>query len=168
MAQQQMVTANFPLDEMGRPVRPMPVLPVNADGTAAGGGGAGSSGGTATAADPTYTEGATSQPLSLTLKGRLRVETVDQGTSTAAAVTTITTGGAAQTLFAANPARRGITIQNQSAGDLYIGGAAALNQTSLKIPPNGYYETPGNFSGTALIQIIGATTGQAFYAREHT
>lgn len=133
-----------------------------------GGGGSTALGGTATAADPTYIEGSTSQPLSLTLKGRQRVEIVDQGTSTATAVNTITTGGTAQTLFAANTARRGIVVQNQSTGDLYIGNPAALNQTSLKIPAGGYYETPITFSGTALIQIIGATTGQAFYAREHS
>jgi len=36
MAQQQFVTANFPKDEIGRPVRPMPVIPINADGSAAG------------------------------------------------------------------------------------------------------------------------------------
>lgn len=133
-----------------------------------GGSGGGTTGGTASATDPTYTEGATSQPLSLTLKGRQRVEIVDQGTSTAPAANTITTGGTAQTLFAANTARRGIVVQNQSTGDLYIGNPAALNQTSLKIPAGGYYETPITFSGTALIQIIGATTGQAFYAREHS
>lgn len=147
----------------------VPVFLVDGSGTlyTAGGGGGGGSGATASAADPTYTEGQ-SAALSQTLKGRLRVEVVDQGTSTAAAVTTITTGGAAQTLFAANTARRGIVFQNQSAGDLYIGNPATQNQGSLKIPSGGYYETPPNFSGTALIQVIGATTGQAFYAREHT
>ncbi len=45
-----------------------------------GGGGGGSSGGTATAATPTYTEGATSQPLSLDLSGRLRTLTTLSGT----------------------------------------------------------------------------------------
>lgn len=37
MSNQQIVTANFPLDEMGRPVRPMPVFPVNFDGSPASG-----------------------------------------------------------------------------------------------------------------------------------
>jgi hypothetical protein len=36
MAQQQLSTANFPKDELGRPVRPMPVLPINPDGSPAG------------------------------------------------------------------------------------------------------------------------------------
>lgn len=36
MPQQQFVTANFPKDEMGRPVRPTPVMPVNPDGSTAG------------------------------------------------------------------------------------------------------------------------------------
>jgi hypothetical protein len=34
MAQQQIVTANFPLDEMGRAMRPMPVYSVGFDGSA--------------------------------------------------------------------------------------------------------------------------------------
>lgn len=169
MTQLQIITANFPRDESGRPIRPIPVIPVGPDGNLATGtgGGGGSSGGTATAADPVYTEGTTAQPLSLTLKGRLRVDTVDQGSSNTPAANTITTGGTAQLLFAANPARRGIVLQNQSSGDLYVGNPATQNQSSLKIPAGYYYETPGNFSGTADIQIIGATTGQAFYAREH-
>jgi hypothetical protein len=37
MAQQQIITANFPLDEYGRPVRPMPVMPINPDGSPASG-----------------------------------------------------------------------------------------------------------------------------------
>lgn len=42
-----------------------------------GGGGGGTSGGTATAASPTYTEGATAQPLSVDLKGNLRSRLFD-------------------------------------------------------------------------------------------
>lgn len=169
MSQLQIITANFPKDENGRPMRPFAVIPVGPDGSLAtgSGGGGGSTGGTASLADPVYADGATSQALSLTTKGRLRVDTVDQGTSNIPAANTITTGGTAQLLFAANPLRRGIVLQNQSAGDLYIGNPATLTQGSLKIPSGYYYETPGNFSGTADIQIIGATTGQAFYAREH-
>lgn len=57
-------------------------LKVNADGSInTSGGGGGSSGGTATAAAPTYTEGATSQPLSLDLSGGLRIVTTGLATS---------------------------------------------------------------------------------------
>lgn len=43
MTQQQLVTANFPVDEFNRPVRPIPVLSVNADGSANTGGSGASS-----------------------------------------------------------------------------------------------------------------------------
>lgn len=45
--------------------------------SSSGGGGGGTSGGTATAANPSYTEGATQQPLSLTLFGAQRVMVLD-------------------------------------------------------------------------------------------
>jgi hypothetical protein len=81
---------------------------------------------------------------------------------------TITTGGASQQLMAANPQRRGMWVQNVSAGALYINGfgAAAATQPSILIPPNGLYEADAGTTPTSEIQIFGATTGQAFSARE--
>lgn len=85
---------------------------------------------------------------------------------TAPAATTITTGGASQQLFAANANRKGWYIQNQSDDDLYVRrtSAATADQSSLRIPPGALYEAPV-VTGEAL-NIIGATTDQAFHARE--
>ena len=95
------------------------------------------------------------------------VDTVVRATSTNRGGT-IATGGTAQQAMAANAARRGFVIQNQSSGDLYISGlgTATLDQNSLKIAAGGYYETPPHHVSTGAISIIGATTGQAFYGRE--
>ena len=81
---------------------------------------------------------------------------------------TITSGGASQQLMAANSQRRGYWVQNLSTGALYISafGAAAAAQPSILIPPNGLYEVDAGSTPTSEIQIFGATTGQAFSARE--
>ncbi len=81
---------------------------------------------------------------------------------------TIASGGVAQTLAALNATRRGFWVQNLSTGDLWISslGTAAASQPSLRIPPGALYEFPqGGVPGAAL-SIFGATTGQAFSARE--
>jgi hypothetical protein len=84
---------------------------------------------------------------------------------------TLISGGAAQDLFAVNASRKGWCIQNQSGGDLYVrskGAAgttpATTDQNSLKIPPGQYYEAPRVTSHA--LSIIGAVTGQAFFAEE--
>ncbi len=81
---------------------------------------------------------------------------------------TITSGGAAQTIAAANTARRGFLIQNQSTSDLWISsvGTAAATQPSIWLPAGSYYEFPVNGVPTAAISLFGATTGQAFAAME--
>lgn len=81
---------------------------------------------------------------------------------------TIAAGGAQQQLMAANPNRRGYWIQNQSTGDLWINGLgnASAGQPSLRISAGALYESPVHGVGTAGISIFGATTGQAFAARE--
>ncbi len=84
----------------------------------------------------------------------------------------ITTGGTAQDLMPANPARRGWRLQNQSAGDLYVrskgsGGttAATQDQNSFLIPAGAGWTEDGHVTPNAL-SVVGAATGQAFYARE--
>lgn len=82
---------------------------------------------------------------------------------------TITSGGNAQSLMAANPSRKGFWVQNNSAEDLWIrdtGTAAAATQPSLKIVAGALYETPITGCPTGAVSIFGATTGQAFTARE--
>jgi hypothetical protein len=82
---------------------------------------------------------------------------------------TITLGGTAQALMAANPARKGYLIQNNSAGVLWfneIGGTAVLAQPSISLAAGALYQSPSPGASAAAISIIGATTGQAFTARE--
>lgn len=83
---------------------------------------------------------------------------------------TITVGGTAQVLCAANASRRGLVIQNNSSGDLWIdrnGGTAVLAQPSICLPAGSYYETPQGGNTLTSVSIIGATTGQAFTAEEY-
>jgi hypothetical protein len=82
---------------------------------------------------------------------------------------TITAGATAQTLMAANSSRLGWQLQNNSVGDLWfneLGSTAVANQPSFKLAPGDSYESPVGATTTAAISIIGATTGQAFTARE--
>lgn len=79
---------------------------------------------------------------------------------------TITLGGTAQVLMPAAPSRRGCIVQNLSVADLWISdqGAAALVQPSIKVPAGAQFACVGPPS--AALSIIGATTAQAFAARE--
>ncbi len=81
---------------------------------------------------------------------------------------TITAGASAQTLAAANISRKGFFIQNLSSGDLWIRttGTAAATQPSVWLPSGSYFEFPVGGVPTTAISIYGATTGQAFSARE--
>lgn len=81
---------------------------------------------------------------------------------------TVTSGGAAQSLAAANANRAGFSIQNLSTGDLWISdvGTAAAAQPSLKIPAGALYEYPIHGVPRTALSIFGATTSQAFCARE--
>ena len=102
------------------------------------------------------------------LAGLLSVDTVVRSASTDRGGT-ITAGGTAQPLMAANANRRGFLIQNQHASaDLYVNclATASAGPTSLKIPAGALYETGPHHSGTGACSVFGATSGQAFYARE--
>lgn len=81
---------------------------------------------------------------------------------------TITLGGTSQQLMAANAARRYLFVQNVSAGDLWVnfGVAAAQAQPSVKIATNGTFIMDGSFVSTEAVNIVGATTAQAFTAKE--
>jgi hypothetical protein len=95
------------------------------------------------------------------------VDTVVQGAAVYRGGT-ITAGGTSQQLMAANSARRGFTVQNQSTTDLYVkvGQTATTNNVSLRLSPGQFYETQPQHASTSVVNIIGATTGQAFYATE--
>lgn len=81
---------------------------------------------------------------------------------------TITVGGTAQVLAAANSARRGWWIRNNSTASLWVDDitTAVLAQPSLEIVPGGYYEAPIGGCSSLALSIIGATTSQSFTARE--
>lgn len=80
----------------------------------------------------------------------------------------IATGGSSQVFIPANPSRRGFTFQNQSVADMYINesGTAAPDNSSLRVPAGGYFTPPPQQSSTGAVSVFGATTGQAFFARE--
>lgn len=81
---------------------------------------------------------------------------------------TITLGGTAQQVAAANSSRKYFLFQNVSAETLWInfGTTAVANQPSIKIPVDAGFVLEGLFINTALISVIGATTGSAFVAKE--
>lgn len=80
---------------------------------------------------------------------------------------TITTGGAAQVLMAANPAREGWSIQNKSTGLITVSSVATPSATvGFQLAPGQLYECPAHGINLTSISVWGATTGQAFEARE--
>lgn len=80
---------------------------------------------------------------------------------------TITSGGVAQTIAAANASRHGFLIQNNSTGDLWLNTITAVaSQPSIWLPAGSYFEFPPNGVPLTLISLYGATTGQAFTAKE--
>lgn len=81
---------------------------------------------------------------------------------------TITAGGTAQVLMGANALRTGFWLQNASAGDLWISdvGTAAAASPCIKVVPGALYESPMTGCPTGSLSIFGATTAQAFSARE--
>jgi hypothetical protein len=82
---------------------------------------------------------------------------------------TVTLGGAAQSPFAANPLRKGWMLSNLSNDILYVrdDGTAATNQTGVPVYPGQTISDSGNCTTTA-ISILGATTADAFAAKEYT
>jgi len=80
---------------------------------------------------------------------------------------TITTGGAAQVVLPAWSGRKGCVIQNQSAGSLWVSetATAVAGPPSILIPSGQQFLCMSPASGQAY-SIIGATTAQAFAARQ--
>ena len=82
----------------------------------------------------------------------------------------ITLGGQAQTLMAANPARRGWSFQNKSNANMWfndLGSAASpASNSATYLPPGAYYESEYGGAAVVVISIYGDTTGAQFAARE--
>ena len=82
---------------------------------------------------------------------------------------TITAGGTAQQLMAANAVRSYLFVQNVSNNDLWINftTTAVQAQPSIRLEPGDAFEMSGaGFVSTELVSIIGSSTGQAFTAKE--
>lgn len=89
---------------------------------------------------------------------------------------TITAGGTAQVLAAANPARRYFLVQNASVGTLWVSpdttavaGSPSIALKACAVANDGSGGAlifDSLFVPTSAISIIGATTGQAFVAKE--
>ena len=83
---------------------------------------------------------------------------------------TVTTGGTAQQLMAANSSRKGWCLQNNNTtGNIWFdetGGTAVATQPSIKLYPGDFYESPAAGATPTAISIIGDTTGMIFSARE--
>lgn len=81
---------------------------------------------------------------------------------------TIASGGASQQIFAANTSRKYFFFENVSSGDLWInfGVAAVINQPSIKVLANGSFVMEASYVSDQAINVIGATTGQAFTAKQ--
>jgi hypothetical protein len=83
---------------------------------------------------------------------------------------TITAGGTAQSLVAANATGVRFSLKNLHAtASLWFdetGVAAVASQPSFELKPGALYESPQGQVITGGVSIIGPTTGQSFYARE--
>lgn len=81
---------------------------------------------------------------------------------------TLTAGGTAQDIVAANKNRQWLLFQNVSNEDMWLnfGAVAVAGQPSIKIVAGGSYENPPHFCPTGRISVIGATTGKAFTCKE--
>lgn len=96
----------------------------------------------------------------------LPIDTVVRGTSVNRSGTA---GTSAVNLMGVNLSRRGFVVQNQSdTAFIYINalGAAAADNSSLRIGPGGYYESQSHHIGTAAISIISTEANTPVYARE--
>jgi hypothetical protein len=133
--------------------------------------------------DQIHTDLTAATPAGANIIGKVGIDQTTPGTSNAVAVIpvgvtytdrsgTVTAGGTAQTAMAANASRKGLWVQNVSTGDLYINSVAAASSTvsagsgSLKIVSGAYWEPPAHGVPTGAISVYGATTGQAWVARE--
>jgi hypothetical protein len=79
----------------------------------------------------------------------------------------ITAGGTAQVLAAANASRRGVTLQNTSSGDLRVSpwGTASVS-AGYKVASGDLLVLDSPHCGVGAISVWGATTGQTFVGGE--
>lgn len=82
----------------------------------------------------------------------------------------ITLGGTAQQIMAANPARKGWSIQNKSTADMWfndLGNVAdPVANNSTYMPAGAYYESESGGASIAALSLYCAVTGAQFVAKE--
>lgn len=82
-----------------------------------------------------------------------------------------TVGTTAVTLMAANAARRGWKVKNDTASDIWINfdaaATAAAGSGNFKIPAGGFAASEPGFVETGAMSAIGAAAGLAITAREY-
>lgn len=78
---------------------------------------------------------------------------------TAGTITSVALATSSFTVLAANTARKGATIYNDSSNDVYLAFASSATTSaySVKIPPAGYYELPSGLIYRAVISAIALT-----------
>jgi hypothetical protein len=84
---------------------------------------------------------------------------------------TITLGGTSQQIMAVNAARKRMIIQNPSSEieSLFMNFTAAANagnNTSFELMPGGYFDSAFGPVSTEAINVVAATTGHKFVAKE--
>lgn len=97
------------------------------------------------------------------VKGSVFVRDRPAGTATTANVTLTT---ASQVALAANAARRGATLYNDSANETFVkfGTTASSTSFTVKLAAQAYYELPGWYSG--VIEVIQSTASGALRVTE--
>lgn len=105
---------------------------------------------------------AVTQPVSGTITAAVSTGTVTDRSGT------ITLGGTAQTIMAANSSRKYLLIQNTSDTTMWCNftTTAVATQPSFNLIPGATFTMEGSFVSTELISCIGATTAKIFTAKE--
>lgn len=94
--------------------------------------------------------------------------TITPSTSGTATPTSVAASITSVSLLAANSARKGTTIWNNSTANLYVelGAAASASAFTARVSAGGYYEVPFTYTG-AISAIWDAANGSAL-VREFT
>lgn len=80
---------------------------------------------------------------------------------------TVTSGGTAQNIMAANPKRIGWRVYNASDITLYVDDLTTATTGSIALPPGSMLDSEdGRGVSLKAISLLGATTGKAFLAWE--
>lgn len=83
---------------------------------------------------------------------------------------TVAVGGVSQTLMARNSDRFYLFFQNLSTGDLWLNHTAAAQigvAGNIRVAPCAVFALEGSYVSAEPWYVIGATSGQAFTAKEN-